>query len=184
MARYDPHKHHRRSLRLKGWDYRSPGFYFVTICTHRRENLFEHPAFYDIVVNALRRVPEQRHARHVVVDVWVVMPNHVHIIFVFVDWPDGVEPEAVTAEPSHLQNAPAGSLGVVVGRYKTAVTTPINQLRKTKGTAVWQRGYYERIIRNERELQAIRQYIQNNPARWDEDRDNLDELLRKMTYHL
>ena len=72
---------------------------------------------------------------------------------------------------------------MVVGRYKTAVTTPINNLRQAKGTAVWQRGYYERIIRNELELNTIRKYIRDNPARWAEDRDNLDTLLRKMTYH-
>ena len=84
---------------------------------------------------------------------------------------------------STLQNAPAGSLGVVVGQYKKAVTILINQLQGVEKTAVWQPGYYERIIRNERELKATRQYILNNPARWDEDRDNLDELFCKMIYH-
>ena len=111
------------------------------------------------------------------------MPNHGHIIFEFIDWPGGMKPEPVTAVSPNFQNALAGSLGVIVGRYKTAVTTPINQLRHAPGTAVWQRGYYERIIRNQRELNAIRQYIRDNPARWAEDRDNLDVLLRKMTYH-
>jgi putative transposase len=82
-----------------------------------------------------------------------------------------------------FENALAGSLGVVVGRYKTAVTTRINQLRHSTGAKVWQRGYYERIIRNQRELAATRQYIINNPRRWAEDRDNLDALLSKMTYH-
>lgn len=183
MSKYDPRKHHLRSIRLKGWDYRAPGCYFVTICTHRRENLFENPAFYDIAANALRRVLEQQHARHVHLDVWVIMPNHVHVIFVFVDWPDGIEAESTTAVPARIQNAPAGSLGVVVGRYKSAVTTRINQLRKSPGTAVWQRGYYERIIRNERELNAIRQYIRHNPAQWGEDRENLDQLLQRMTHH-
>ncbi len=181
MPKYDPRQHHRRSIRLKGWDYRAPGVYFVTICTFRRENLFEHPAFYEIAANALRRVPEQEHAGHVRLDVWVVMPNHAHLIFIFVDWPDGVEAE--TAAPIPFQNAAAGSLGVVVGQYKKGVTARINQLRKARGTAVWQRGYYERIIRNQRDLNAVRQYIQNNPTRWAEDRDNLDNLFRKMTYH-
>ena len=82
-----------------------------------------------------------------------------------------------------FENALAGSLGVVVGRYKTAVTTRINNLRQSKGANVWHRGYYERIIRNERELQATRQYIIDNPTRWAEDRENLDTLLTKMTYH-
>lgn len=71
---------------------------------------------------------------------------------------------------------------MVVGRYKTAVTTRINQLRQTPGGKVWQRGYYECIIRNEREWRATQQYIQNNPTRWAEDRENLDTLLTKMTH--
>ncbi|MCZ7668138.1 MAG: hypothetical protein M5U34_13555 [Chloroflexi bacterium] len=82
-----------------------------------------------------------------------------------------------------LQNALAGSLGVIVGRYKTAVTTRINTLRQSKGSKVWQAGYYERIIRNGRELQATREYIRNNPTRLAEGRDDLDALIAKMTYH-
>ncbi len=111
------------------------------------------------------------------------MPNHVHVIFDFFDWPEGVRPGEEDVPPDGLQNALAGSLGVVVSRYKSSVTRPINQLGRTLGTAVWQRGYYERIIRNERELHAIREYICNNPVRWNEGRDNLDKLLQKMTYH-
>ena len=183
MSLYDPFKHHRRSIRLKGWDYRSPAYYFVTICTHQRENTFENRAFYDIAANALQRIPEQQHAQHIRLDVWIVMPNHVHLILWFVDWPSGSDLKVETAVSPSLQNAPAGSLGVVVGQYKKAVTIPINQLQRAEKTAVWQRGYYERIIRNERELNATRQYILNNPARWNEDRDNLDALFRKMTHH-
>ena len=89
----------------------------------------------------------------------------------------------MTKAAGGFENALAGSLGVVVGRYKTSVTTRINNLRQSKGAKVWQRGYYERIIRNERELEATRQYIINNPACWAEDRDNLDALLANMTYH-
>jgi putative transposase len=74
-------------------------------------------------------------------------------------------------------------LGVVVGRYKTAVTRRLNNLRHSQGAPVWQRGYYERIIRNEREWRATQKYIEENPVRWAEDRDNLDALLAKMTYH-
>jgi hypothetical protein len=97
-----------------------------------------------------------------------------------VDYPAQTD---MTAELGQFENALVGSLGVVVGRFKTAVSTRINNLRHSWGTAVWQRGYYERIIRYERELQATQQYIINNPARWAEDRDNLDALLAKMNYH-
>ncbi|MEZ4512699.1 MAG: transposase [Chloroflexota bacterium] len=179
MTRYDSSKHRRRSIRLPQWDYRALGYYFVTICTWRRETLFANPAYHDIAAHALQRVPQQPHARHVQLDGWVIMPNHVHVIFLLV----GEPLDEAVGEAAGLQNAPAGSLGVVVGRYKTAVSTPINQLRRGEKTAVWQRGYYERIIRNDRELQATRQYIADNPLRWAEDRDNLDKLLVKMTRH-
>jgi putative transposase len=180
MGKYDPQKHQRRSIRLSEWDYRSPALYFVTICTHQRQNLFDNPAYQEIAVHALARVPQQDHARHVMVDESTVMPNHVHVIFDFVDYPAQMDPSRPVGQ---FENALAGSLGVVVGRYKTAVTTRINQLRHSIGARVWQRGYYERIIRNERELADTRQYIIDNPRRWAEDRDNLDALLAKMTYH-
>ncbi|MBP6472720.1 MAG: transposase [Chloroflexi bacterium] len=180
MNKFDPNKHHRRSIRLQGWDYRSPGLYFVTICTHERQNLFDNPEFRDIAVFALARIPEQEHAQHVFIDESMVMPNHAHVIFDFIDYAAKAN---LSMEPGNFENALAGSLGVVVGRYKTAVTTRIHKLRHSTGAKVWQRGYYERIICNERELQATRQYIIDNPARWAEDRDNLDALLANMTYH-
>ena len=180
MPKYDPHKHQRRSIRLKGWDYRSPGYYFVTICTHQRENLFETAVYQEIATHAIERISTQKHTAHVALDQWIVMPNHIHLILIFLEI---VLSEHDSVPDSTLQNAPAGSLGVVVGQLKTAVTTHINQIRQTPGGKVWQRGYYERIIRNEREWRATQQYIQNNPARWAEDRENLDALLTKMTHH-
>ncbi len=184
MNHFDPHKHHRRSIRLPGWDYRTPGFYFVTICTYQHEYLFENEVYFDIAVNALQHIPQQPHAQHVALDEWMVMPNHAHVIFEFTDFPAGEGGKRPLSQPSNpFQNAAAGSLGVVVGRYKTAVTKRINQIRHTPGEKVWQRGYYERIIRTEQELHATKEYIRNNPVRWAEDRENLEVLLAKMTYH-
>lgn len=176
--KFDRFRHRRRSIRLKGWDYRAPGYYFVTICTQKRQYLFEDMEFLEIAAFALQRVPEQKHAQHINLDEWVVMPNHVHAIFAFVDFPAQADMEKSIEQ---FGNALAGSLGVIVGRYKSAVTYRINNLRNSRGAKVWQRGYYERIVRNERELQAIRKYIIANPARWEEDRENLDNLLSKMT---
>jgi REP element-mobilizing transposase RayT len=179
MSQYDPYKHNRRSIRAHGWDYRSPGWYFVTICTEQRQNLFDNQEFREITDHALARISEHKHSQHLLVDAAIVMPNHVHVIFYFRDFPE----QADKSKPiGHFENALAGSLGAVVGRYKTAVTTRINKLRHSTGAKMWQRGYYERIIRNESKLQATRQYIINNPARWAEDRDNLDVLFEKMTY--
>ena len=85
--KHDPNRPHRRTIRLRGWDYRSPGLYFVTICAFERQNLFQHQDFREIAVQALARIPTQEHARHVAMDESVVMPNHVHVIFEFTDYP-------------------------------------------------------------------------------------------------
>jgi putative transposase len=71
-------------------------------------------------------------------------------------------------------------LGLIIGQFKTAVTKRYNRIYETTGVKVWQRGYYERIVRNERELNAIRQYILDNLVRRTEDHDNLDVLLTRM----
>ena len=177
MSSYPLH-HHRHSIRLKGWDYRSPGYYFVTIVTYQREPLFDTPEYHELAVNMLFRVPEQPHAQHLELDEFIIMPEHGHIIFNFKDYPANFDPTLPIGE---FRAALAGSLGVVVGHYKTAVTTRLNQLRRTPGAKVWQRGYYERIIRDESHLQATRQYILDNPIK---HKDDLDKLLPRMTYHL
>ena len=169
----------RRSIRIKGWDYRSAGWYFVTICTFRRENIFEDARLKEIATNAWAYIPEQEHAKLVELDESIVMPNHMHgIIHITAD------PITPMPELDELHGSLAGSLGVIVGNYKMLVTKRVKAMLKATGTdmKVWQRGYWERIIRNERELNATREYIRNNPLRWDEDRDNLDTLLDKMVY--
>ncbi|MCC6607847.1 MAG: transposase [Anaerolineae bacterium] len=85
MSQFDPHKHHRQSIRLKDWDYRSAGYYFVTICTHQRENLFETAVFQEIAAHAIERIPNQKHTAHVELDEWIVMPNHIHLILIFLE---------------------------------------------------------------------------------------------------
>ena len=103
------------------------------------------------------------------------MPNHIHAILVIVDGASDENPRPRKTE--------SGTVGALVGTYKSTVTNRINHLRNDIGATVWQRGYYDRIIRNDDELNAIRDYIRRNPERWAEDRDNLDALLVKMTYH-
>ena len=169
----------RRSLRLQGWDYRSEGLYFVTICTYQRENIFADERLHAIAANAWAYIPKQEHAQHVQLDESVIMPNHVHGTIHIVSGPD--TPLLGGAEP---RGAPAGSLGVIVGNYKMLVTKRVKAMLRATGTdmRVWQRGYWERIIRNERELNATRETIGNNPLRWAEDRDNLDRLLETLVY--
>ncbi len=172
---YDPEKHHRRSIRLKGWDYASAGLYFVTICAHNRQNLFADPRLHEIATMAWNHIPQQEHAKFAVLDESILMWDHKHGI-IGLATPDGAQSDFTTLQP--------GSVGAIVGNYKMLVTKRVKAMLKVSDTdfRVWQRGYYERIIRNERELNAIRQYIQQNPTRHAQNRDNLDKLFTKMTY--
>jgi REP element-mobilizing transposase RayT len=185
---FDPKRHHRRSIRLPGHDYRSPGAYFVTICTHQRDLLFDDPVLRRVVETQWQRI--LRHSRHVRLDAWVVMPNHVHGIIVIRDDHGRGEasPEAVSSpnrstlsgtgwehEPLARDASPllqAGSLGAIVGNFKSVTARRINRIRQTPGLPVWQRNYYEHVLRNERAWNAIRQYIAENPARWAWDTYN------------
>ena len=172
---YDPKKHHRRSIRLKGWDYASAGLYFVTICTHNRQNLFADPKLHEIATQAWDYIPQHEHAKHVVLDESILMFDQTHGI-IGLTTPEDAPGGFTTLQP--------GSVGAIVGNYKMLVGKRVKAMLKVSGTdfQVWQRGYYERIIRNERVLSAIRRYIQENPIRHAEKRDNLDQLFTKMNY--
>ena len=170
-------KPQRKFIRLPDWDYRAAAIYFVTFCTHNRQNLFDDTRLHEMAAYAWAYIPQQPHAAHVVLDEWVVMPNHVHGLIV-------IQKDSQTLLPAKERpnNAPSGSLGAIIGNYKSLVTQRIHALLKGEKIQVWQRGYYERIVQNERELNATRKYIRDNPTRWAEDRDNLDHLLIKMRY--
>jgi REP element-mobilizing transposase RayT len=187
-AQFDPNRHHRQSIRLPGYDYGSAGAYFVTICTYQRDLLFEDPVLRRVAETLWQRIP--RHSPHVRLDEWVVMPNHIHGIVVIMD--DQRRGKASPATGSHSEPVPAseigladqvvsgdasplpqrpsgvrpGSLGAIVGNFKSVTARRINRLRGMPGSPVWQRNYYEHIVRDERALNAVRQYIADNPARW------------------
>jgi REP element-mobilizing transposase RayT len=158
--RFDPVRHHRRSMRLPAYDYRSAGAYFVTICTYERELLFEDPVLRRVAERLWQRIP--RHFPHVRLDEWVIMPNHIHGILVIVGDP----------LPRRASGVEAGSLGAIVGNFKSVAARRINRLRGTPGMPVWQRNYYEHVVRDEGTLKAIRQYIADNPAQWEWDTYN------------
>jgi putative transposase len=194
---YDPERHHRRSIRLKGYDYAQAGAYFVTICAHGRECLFGEVlggemrlnAYGDIVAQCWDDLP--RHYPTVGLDAFVVMPNHVHGIVVLTDPATpapanagvvgaGLRPARVGAagggadgevvgEATPAGRRPAPPLSEVVRAFKSFSARRVNELRGTGGASVWQRNYYEHIIRNERSLGMVRDYIAGNPARWNAD---------------
>ena len=193
MAMYEPQKHHRRSIRLKGYDYTQPGAYFITLVTYQREYLFGEVVKGEVVLNewgylALNEWQRlgQRYEQ-VIIDESIVMPNHVHGILLIRGKSDAVgagQETTLQIAPNFfappLPHAPLrdasgvvpGSVGAIVGAYKSTTARLINGLRRTPGAPVWQRNYYEHIIRNERDLDEIRAYVRNNPLQWELDLEN------------
>ena len=181
---FNPEIHHRRSIRLRDYDYSSSRAYFVTICTFERECLFGE------VVDGVMRLNEagqfvemvwrslpQRY-QGIDVDAFVAMPNHIHGI-IMIDEPVGAIHESPGSDKGvgaihelPLRNRRNMTLPKVIGYLKMNSAKRINQSRNNPGTPVWQRNYYERVIRDERELDGIRRYIAENPARWDEDENH------------
>ena len=153
--------HYRRSIRLAGYDYGSPGAYFVTICTHERRMLLEDEKGSEIVKTMWQEIP--RHFPIADVDEFVVMPNHVHGIVLLLNQ-DARAVVAQHAAPLRLAKLMPGSLGVIVRSFKSSVTNGLHHEGLASG-AVWQRNYYERVVRSDAELNRIRSYIMDNPAK-------------------
>ncbi|MBZ0304818.1 MAG: transposase [Anaerolineae bacterium] len=157
---YDPDKHHRRSIRLQGYDYQKAGAYFVTICLHHGG--IEYPFLFGTITNGQVELNEYglevqknwlflpTYYQELELDEYIIMPNHFHGILVLGD------------------KSPAGLSKIIQG-FKTFSAKRINQIRKLRGIPVWQRNFYEHVIRNEQDLSRIREYIINNPAKWTED---------------
>ena len=180
--------HQRRSIRLRDYDYAQSGAYFVTICTHDRACLFGEIVNDAMALNAMGDIAQRcweaipTHFPNVELDAFIVMPNHIHgIVLIIADQPASPTPPSVGAQQccaptspnaNHKINVAPRSLGAIVRSFKSAATKEINRLRSTPAAPVWQRNYYERIIRNERELHAVRDYIERNPQRWALDAEN------------
>ena len=186
--KYDPIKHHRRSIRMKGYDYHNAGAYFVTICTKNRECVLDDPIVNAILHDVWYALPKWFPT--IELDEFVAMPNHIH----FVVWnnvgtplagvldggnADGGEPRPyVILQPQKINTSPA--LGDIIGAFKSLVFKVyldwIKNNDPSRRAKFWQGNYYEHIIRNDRELNTIRQYIIDNPVNWKMDRDNLENL--------
>ncbi len=183
----DTKKHHRRSIRLPGYDYTSPGAYFVTICAHQGELLFGEVVDEHVVLNEYGHIAHEEWLaseqirQEIELDAFVIMPNHLHGI-VWIRETDDEPTVGARDEGSHSVGVrgirahgraplrrPPRSLGSFIAGYKSAVTARINRMGGTPGSPVWQRNYWEHIIRNDASLNEIRAYIENNPARWDDD---------------
>ena len=182
---------HRRSIRLEEYDYSNNGWYFVTICAQNRERLFGNYINNKMVLNEFGQIVDQKISeliiyKNVEIDIYCVMPNHVHFILIIVGADPRVRPLSKQIDPSHVLGSTQGStptkltptVGEYIKRLKTLTTNIYienikNNNWKPFEKRLWQRNYYEHIIRNGYELNRIREYIQNNPINWNEDRNNL-----------
>ncbi len=177
---YPSEKTNRKFIRLKNYDYRQPGWYFVTICVHNKKcllgnidcNKMHLSTCGEIVHDCWCAIP--KHFPFIELDMSVIMPNHFHGIVVITE-NDLYKNDSVGAtHASPLQDyakSPARqSLGAIIGSFKSAVTKRINNLNRFFGEPFWQRNYYEHIIRDEPDLNRIRQYIDENPLKWMDDR--------------
>jgi putative transposase len=173
--------HQRKSIRWKEHDYGSDGAYFVTICTSLRRSYFGDIANKQVNLSDMGRIADRcwqeipKHFENVELDEYKVMPNHVHGI-VMITNAVGTR-HAVSQHPTQTKREfgplPAKSLHTIIGSYKSAVSKLIH----AKGFAFgWQSRFHDHIIRNQKELNNIRQYIDNNPAKWEFDRENPDRL--------
>ena len=166
----------RRSIRLPEYDYAQAGAHFVSVCSAARECMFGHIADDKMVPNGLGRIVEDEWLKTqslrpgIVIDVYVVMPNHFHVILWIMDVASGTARRAPTVE--RFAAPTVRSLPTIIRAFKSSATRRINQLRGTPGAATWQRGFYEHVIRSEKELGAKREYILNNPLQWALDEDN------------
>ena len=167
MRKFNPDIHHRCSIRLKGYDYSTPGAYFITICAKERELLFgdvtkgimNENRIGELVKRIWFDVPMR--FKMIEMDAYVVMPNHIHGIIVI--------HETYNKRNNDTCDILTVTLGEIIRAYKSLTATGVNKLLDRIGQPFWQRNYYERIIRNEDELNHTREYIINNPPDWESD---------------
>jgi REP element-mobilizing transposase RayT len=196
--KYNPYVHHRHSIRLKDYDYSQAGAYFVTICAWQRECLFGAIVDGEMVLNDVGRIVADEWEKtatirkNVELEVFGIMPNHFHgiiLLYDFVGATPVARPVGITNNVGYCiktennvktrathRVAPTGpmvgSIGAIMAQFKSITTKRINIIRTNPGCPVWQKNYYERVIRDESELSRAREYIVNNPMKWELDKEN------------
>lgn len=194
-SKFDPQKHHRRSIRLKNYDYSQAGAYYVTIVVQERECLFGEIVDGEMYLNEYGEIVQKWwhefpiHFPNVELGAFVIMPNHVHgIIFITTDRRGEVlsprnDPKKNIQDVNNIDetNDQGGetpplqhpTLGQIVAYFKYQSTKDMNRIETEQAiTKFWQRNYYEHIIRDEKDLQNKTDYIDANPLLWDEDENN------------
>ena len=188
MTVFNPAIHHRRSIRLKGYDYAQEGLYFITICCQNRAQLFGEIINGEMILNKCGEIAQKcwqeipEHFPNVELHDFVIMPNHVHgiieikfkSIIPIVPTEPTVVPTVVVSvgandySPLRTPRSPSKTIGSIVRGFKIGVTKWMRQ--NTNTYDVWQRNYYDNIIRNDQSYYRISNYIRNNPKNWKEDK--------------
>jgi len=162
-----------RLNRLRDYDYSQPGAYFITICTKKRSCLFGEIEkdrmnvnhYGEIVRLSWLELPQ--HYTNVELDVFVIMPNHIHGIISLTDVGAGLKPAPTDSSRDKQHGLPE-----IIRAFKTFSSRQINKFRNMPGTSVWQRNYYEHVIRRDESLSKIREYIETNQLSWALDKEN------------
>ncbi|MEM9276178.1 MAG: transposase [Cyanobacteria bacterium P01_F01_bin.143] len=192
--KYDPQHHNRRSIRLPKYDYSRSGLYFVTICTYQKLNWFGEIRDDKICLNQIGKIVAREWLRsseirqEIELDEWVVMPNHLHGIMIInqsnndgnirkLTDPNtnnlGAHSDAHSgASLAPLRERKPCSLSSFVAGFKSAVTKQVREICQEPDFRLWQRNYYESVIRDRQQLNNVRRYIINNPLCWKEDPEN------------
>ena len=161
----------RKSLRLKGFDYNTPGAYFITFCTQKRKQILSHivgaihesPELqltpYGVIVDSvIQNIPEHL---HVTIERYIIMPNHIHLIAVITE-------EDMLCEIRESPQQARSIISKLIGYIKMNASKSIRQ--SYGKISVWQRGYYDHVVRDQYDYEALAEYIQENPLRWELDR--------------
>ncbi len=180
---YNPEIHHRRSIRLQGYDYSQVGLYFITICVKDRQCLFGNIENGKMILNEIGTIANEcwiqipMHFPNSILHNHIIMPNHVHGIIELTKNNNGLSNNVVVGvqnfEPlqprkNEFQKIIPRSIGSIVRGFKIGVSKWI--LNNTNLDSIWQRNYYEHIIRNNQSYLTISEYIINNPRNWNEDK--------------
>ena len=167
------------SIRLPWWDYSQAGWYFVTVCTNKRQCVLGEIVEGSVVLTPAGQIVEEEWWRTVTVrpnvslDEFVIMPNHLHGILVL----NGDHKKTSHRDVSTKSRLKPYSLGAIIGQFKSVCTKRIRGCGFSRFG--WQKNFYEHIIRDEASLGNIRQYIVDNPAKWELDDDNPKNFHKK-----
>jgi putative transposase len=172
---------HRRSIRLRGADYTEAGAYLVTICASERHSIFGKVVDGRVLTSSLGKICGEcllsihKHFAHASVKEFAVMPNHLHAILIVKAGARYIVPgNRGMRTPERFQKPVVGSVPTIVRTFKAAVTRRATRELKWEGKEIWQRNYFERVLRDGKEYALASRYVSENPQRWEWDRNNLE----------